>query len=326
MKKKKLSAILALTLGITCLSACTDDDKNVVFGRYWQTNATVAQDVNETLEYDVSFKASTGMNGTGYTFTYDNGKYVTTLKSELADNGKTVYRYTTSLNIDVTYTKNGSAPETKSDWVETEVVFSTIGEALRPISSEKKFVSHTPVNSILSDSENCYTRYAYAVNTTYTDDGKGTSVVTMNFDDEEKKAVLEEQTFSCGSKYTYLDNEQLLFAIRGISVDTSSAQVNIYSPFIDEKQRVQITFNDDDLGDEFLISENGNEATKKAIPYREVTVGLKETYSGESQTLWIAKPSNTSNNVYRNVILRMETPLSYNFGSLIYTLKSITNA
>ena len=101
--------------------------------------------------------------------------------------------------------------------------------------------------------------------------------------------------------------------------------MNIYSPFVEEKQRVQITFNsDDDLGDDFLLSIYG-EAKKKSIPYREVTVGLKETYSGESQTIWIANPSNVSNNTYRNVILKMETPLSYNFGSLIYTLKSITN-
>lgn len=325
MKKKKLGTILALTLGITCLSACTDNDKNVVFGRYWQENATVMQDVDETLEYDVSFKASTGMNGLGYTFTYDNGKYVTALKSEKLGE-KTVYRYTTSLNIDVTYTKNGGEPETKSDWVETEVVFSTIGESLRPITSEKKFVSHTPINSVPADSQSCYVRYAYEVKTTYTDDGeRGTSVLTTDFDDEEKKTVLEGQTFSLGSKYTYLDNEQLLFALRGISAETSSTQVNIYSPFAEEKQRVQITFNDDDFGGEFLISENGSEATKKTIPYQEVTVGLKETYSGASQTLWIAKPNDVSKNTYRNVILKMETPLSYNFGSLIYTLKSITN-
>ena len=95
---------------------------------------------------------------------------------------------------------------------------------------------------------------------------------------------------------------------------------------MEEKQRVQITFDsDDELGDEFLLSINGGEAKKESIPYREVTVGLKETYSGESQTIWIANPSNVSNNTYRNVILKMETPLSYNFGSLIYTLKSITN-
>ena len=76
MKKKKLYAILACALSATCLSACTDDDKNVVFGRYWQQNATVTQSVNETLEYDVAFEASNGADGLGYTFTYSNGKYV----------------------------------------------------------------------------------------------------------------------------------------------------------------------------------------------------------------------------------------------------------
>ena len=329
MKKKKLYAILACALSATCLSACTDDDKNVVFGRYWQQNATVTQSVNETLEYDVAFEASNGADGLGYTFTYSNGKYVTNLKSErLGD--KDVYRYTTSFQIDVTYLYPGTTkPEERmSDYVETEIVFSTIGEALRPITSKKKFISHTPVSAAAASAENAYTRYAYEVNTTYSEDGEnGTSVVTKDFDNEEKKTVFEEQTFSCGSKYTYLDNEQLLFAIRGISTDTTSAQVNIYSPFVEEKQRVQITFNsDDDLGDDFLLSINGGEAKKEAIPYREVTVGLKETYSGESQTLWIANPSDVSKNTYRNVILKMETPLSYNFGSLIYTLKSITNA
>ena len=329
MKKKKLSAILALTLGITCLSACTDDDKNVVFGRYWQTNATVAQDVNETLEYDVSFKASTGMNGTGYTFTYDNGKYVTTLKSELADNGKTVYRYTTSLNIDVTYTKNGSAPETKSDWVETEVVFSTIGEALRPISSEKKFVSHTPVNSILSDSENCYTRYAYAVNTTYTDDGKGTSIVTMNFDDEEKKAVLEEQTFSCGSKYTYLDNEQVLFAIRGFQKNATSTTQTLLSYDASKKmmRKIEVAPSSVESSKDFNFTVNGNPIpADTAIDYVPVSSSYTDDMGGAPQLLWYAQmgTDEVGNpiNQYRNVLLRMEVDAPYAIGTIVYSLKS----
>ena len=33
------------------------------------------------------------------------------------------------------------------------------------------------------------------------------------------------------------------------------------------------------------------------------------------------RPSLT-NNVYRNVMLRLETPLSYNLGTLVYTLKT----
>lgn len=321
MKKKIFSAI-ALMLGITCFSACTDTDRSIAFGRYWQTNATAYQAIDESLEYTVSHEKGSGMDNLGYTFEYGEGKYVATLKSESGD-GAEVYRYTTSLNISVTYTYKGET-ETFEDTVETETVFSTDLQ-LRPISSKKTIVSHTPRSSKINSLEDCYSYYAYETTTAYSADGtSGETTVVKNFNDEEKKTS-QTASFSIGSKYTYLDNEQLPFILRGFSTSDSSASVNVYSPFLSKMQLVNISFSSDENGQEFTLTENGIQS-KKNIPYRVGTFVLSDTYSGEKQTVWIAKATNITNNANRNVILRMETPLAYNFGALVYDLKTVSHS
>lgn len=321
MKKKIFSAV-ALLLGITCFSACTDTDRSITFGRYWQTNATAYQPVNETLEYTVSHEKGSGMDNLGYTFEYGEGKYVATLTSE-SMNGADVYRHTTSLTISVTYTYEGET-ETFEDSVKTETVFSTDLQ-LRPISSKKTIVSHTPRNTKVSSLEKCYSYYAYETATAYSADGtSGETTVVKNFNDEENK-ISREASFSIGSKYSYLDNEQLPFALRGFSTSDSSASVKVYSPFLEKMQSVNISFDSEEKGQEFTLTENGNQS-KKNIPYRVGTFVLSDTYSGEEQTVWIAKATDITNNNNRNVILRMEVPLAYNFGTLVYDLKTITHS
>ena len=74
-------------------------------------------------------------------------------------------------------------------------------------------------------------------------------------------------------------------------------------------------------GDDFTFQQNGTE-TSTAIQFYPVSIALDEKNSGQTQTAWVAKTTNPSNNRYRNVVLRLEAPLSYGMGSLIYTLKS----
>ena len=100
MKMKKLAPMLALTLCVSALSGCTGDQK-VSFHSYWQQDSHVKESVHETLVYNVAFTPDAGLDKIGYGLSYDNGQYKTVLVSEEVD-GKTVYTYTTELNITVT--------------------------------------------------------------------------------------------------------------------------------------------------------------------------------------------------------------------------------
>lgn len=320
MKKKFFSAI-ALMLGLTCFSACTDPDRSITFGRYWQTNATSYQEINEKLEYSITHEKGSGMDNLGYTFEYTNGKYVTELKSAQQD-GADIYLYTTTLTMHVTYTY-GNEKTTFEDTITTETKFST-DLSLRPLSSKKTIVNHTPRSVKVNALKDCYTYYAYKSETTYEDGKSGETKVIRNFDNPTKKTE-ETKAFSIGSKYNYLDNEQLPFALRGFSTSDVSASVKVYSPFDKIMQKVDISFSTEEKGQVFPLTVNGTSITGN-IPYRVGTFVLDDTYSGEEKTVWIAKPTDVTNNTNRNVILRLETPLAYNFGSLVYNLKTITNS
>ncbi len=319
MKAKKLMPLLALVLCLSSIGGCTKTDEKIPFGNYWNTASLTNADIDETLVYDVRFD---GNNNSmfNYKLSYENGKYVTHLINS-TENGENIYIYTTELTIDVVYTL-GSQTKTLSDSVTTEVRFLTAEKALRPISSKKTVISASPVNGDTSSVENCYQVYDYEVTTTYEADGsKGTSTVVDNTKESNNSVVKNFEIER--EKYSYLDNEQLPFALRAIPIEKTSATALVYSPFVNKTQKVGFSFSSEESG-EFSFFRAGNTETKakNLINYREVKMVLKETNPGATQTALVAYTKDTQNNLFRNVILKLETPLSYGLGSLIYELNS----
>lgn len=309
---KKLLSAIALTLCATTLIACANSNDDVMFRKYWLEDVDVTPStVLETLEYDVAFDEDSGLNE-NYTVDYKNGKYTT--KLTLSEG---VYCYETSLNIDVIYTAGNQTLE-KHDTVVTSVKFKETAN-LQPISSHKEIICHSPSNGG-STLETCFVAYNYTVDTTYNENGLGgTSVIVNN--DPEADNTPQTQTFTVESKYTYLDNEQLLFALRGLSQSTTSASVSVYAPFSGVVQSINLTYDSLQKGTEFTFMK-GETQIKQVINYYPVSMKINTQLSGTTQTVWIAEMTNAKSNAFRNVILQLKTPLSYNLGSLIYTLKS----
>ncbi|MBO5362762.1 MAG: hypothetical protein J6A46_00365 [Clostridia bacterium] len=162
MKNKKLFSLFAVGLALSLFSGCAPANK-VNFRNYWDSNSlsNVAEDIRETLEYDVTFVKATPT--VDYEISYSNGKYKTELTYE---NGQ--YTYTTSLSIEVTYTLNGETTATLQDSVLTNVVFTTAENGLYPVSSSKTIVSHSPVGSKQTQADKCYKLHDYQVTTNYT--------------------------------------------------------------------------------------------------------------------------------------------------------------
>lgn len=313
--KKFLSAI-ALTLCAATLTACAGTSQKVTFEEYWLEDAGIAPNVSpetvlEALEYDVEFKKASGLND-DYDVYYENGVY----KTKLTLN-EGVYRYETSLSIDVTYTVDGQS-ETKSDSIVSWVEFKKNAK-LQPIKSHKEIVCRSPEGGGATI-ETCYKEYNYTVDTTYNENGLGGKSVIVNNDPLANNDP-QEKTFTVEDKYTCLDNEQLLFALRGLSQSTSTSSVSVYAPFSGVVQTINVGYSSLEKGTEFTFKKNGV-SNKQVINYYPVSVKINAQLPGETQTAWIAETTNAHSNTFRNLILQLETPLAYNLGTLIYTLKS----
>ena len=317
MNRKSIFSCVALVLAAACFTSCVNSNQKVIFSRNWQKDNTHFQSgLTEELVYDITFEKSS-INGS-YSLDYQNGTYTTKLTTEQV-NGKIIYCYETKLEIDVLY-ECGQNSDTFQDVVYSWVKFEDVDKALRPIASHKEIISHSPSNSA-SSLEECYYSLNYVVDITYNEDYSGNTVITMLNAEEPTEYQYSFQMKT--DKLTGLDNEEILFALRGVNPSLSqTAKFTVYSPFVDNLQTVKATFGTESSID-FSFRQNG-ELTKDTIQYYPVDVVLDEKNPGNTQKLWIAKNTNSILNKYHNVILKMEMPVYYNLGTLVYTLTSAT--
>ena len=118
-------------------------------------------------------------------------------------------------------------------------------------------------------------------------------------------------------------------ALRCISMSVDSAKVKVYSPFNDETQKIKLSFDDEEDDSmevsyfDYTANPAATEKVKKAFNYRSVTMKLSSSNPGATQTAYIATYDNPEMNTNRNVMLKLETPLAYSLGKLVYSLKSI---
>lgn len=312
MKTKKFIPICALVLSATLLSGCAGGKQKTSFSNYWNQNSLVFEPIHETLVYDVTFE---GNGSDDYTLSYSNGVYKTELKNSTNANGENIYVYKTELSIDVTFTF-GEESKTLSDNVTTEVTFLADGE-LRPISSEKSVVSHTPIGSTPSSLEGCYRSFDYQISTTYTEDG---GALTLVMDESSLSQEFEIDK----NGYSYLDNEQLLLALRAIPASVSSTRLSAYSPFVSRVQDIAVAFAATESKDFSFYKNGSTEKVTTNISYRPVQFQLDEKDPGGMQVAWIAAVTNAYDNQHRNVMLRLQTPIAYGLGSLVYQLSSVS--
>ena len=249
------------------------------------------------------------------------------------DTNTNVYTYVTELSIDAVYEyANEKAP--LHDSVVTETKFHSSKNALTPISSKKRVVSHSPLNRDVTKLSDCYQTWNYSIETTYAAKAETANSVVTYYKVETndgKETITNEvdgtptQTGDVAidhSKYSCLDNEQLPLAIRAIPTNVSSAKVNVINPFAKATQNVSLTFSTEESA-QFTFTRGGENATN-TLTYRPVSMVLNERNPGGTHTIWVAKAADQQKNEYRNVILRMETPIYYAYGALVYTLTSVS--
>ena len=333
---KKIIAAIALSLSTLTLVACGTPAKPS-FSANWKSNVLSKEfkATTETLEYSVTFEKNSFLQKDYFTIEYcgENnskpGTYTTTL--EYLDDE--TYKYTTTLSVPVTYTLTSNSAESKdfTDTVQTETVFKKTDNYLQPIYSKKSAHCYSVCNVKTTNLENAYREYNYEFAISYADDL--TSGVLTRTDRSNPRTLLSDKMYPDGvatsnftidqKKYIYLDNEQLLFALRGLSnKQISSAKTFLTYNASTVSTETASTTADTAVKTNFTLALNGAEAKDYSILYTPVTLKSGNKNAVLSQELWYAQTTSNTMNEFRNVLLRMKTPIYYGIGYLTYTLKS----
>lgn len=320
MKKIRLAgAAAALLVPVFLLSGC-GGVAELTFSANWYRNTALGEDISgtsETLKYKVSFLPPE--TDSGFSVSYEEGVYTTSLRSELRElpdkSTETVYVYSTELTISGAYTCGGETGEPFTDSITSTVVFRNTARRLAPVSSEKEIRVTAPAAMNPSTLEEASRAYHYSYRTAY-DIGMTQATVTMT--DLSAETEASEQTISLGGAGTYLDNEEILFALRGTGFSSSVAFRSI-NPVrcIVQDVATSIPAEEDYRLENVLIGGTADNSTLKAW---RVNLGYQGDNPGGVQRLWYAQTVNSSANAYRNVLLRMEVPVMYGLGTLCYTL------
>lgn len=313
MKKKIILSALALSFAGVALVGCGTPSLSVSANWYRDTSiSTAISGTNEKLVYSVSYREGTGNKN--YSVSYDPGTYTVSLINtyyEWKDGSgakEEVYRLTAELSVSGRYTMNGTEVPF-SDSVLSVCYFKTVPGGLSPVYSEKRVRSTSPSSLSPKSPEEMCIVFDYETSVSYARD---LSVANVKKTDcstgktEEKEVKLPTLLF---------DNEQLLFLGRALNL-TSSVRVASFNANSASVETVLFSVLRSGEGDYTF-----NDTKHEKVATTTVALSLDSEFSGAAQVLTYANKVEGAN-TYRNVLLSMETPLSYRLGTLVYTLES----
>ena len=323
MKKIRLAGLLLLA-PLTLLSACSGGTP-LSFTANWYRNTALGGSVNDTLEeltYEVSFTPAE--NDSSFSVEYDTGTYTTRLINAniaLSDGStKEGYIYTTELTISGRYRLGSEVSEDFSDRVSSSVSFLPVTDGLKPVKSKKEVLSTSPIVSLPETLEGAIGTYHYTYDVSY--DAALTTATAVYTDLNAETPAPETREYAIDGTTTYLDNEQILFALRGLSLSSVATfrTVNSVMGIVTEVSTGTSTTGPTSLKESVDFTMDGT-AVKTEIDAVQVPIIYQSTPSGQQQDLVYAATTDTNNNTYRNVLLRMEVPVLQSLGTLVYRLK-----
>ncbi len=320
MKFKRLAG-LSLLAPLAVLCAC-GGTAGLSFTAKWYSDSSLvdnsADEKTERLEYKVEFVAPTSEKD--FKVSYQTGTYATELSSEVYEISEgvneTVYVLTSELSISGNFTLGSETSETFRDVVRTKTYFRNIRKQLAPIKSERTARCTTPVQSSPERLEDAFRTYEYEYKTEY--DANLTKATVSFTDLTAQSPTAETQEVELDSdKGTYLDNEQILFALRGLDLSGSSV---FYSVNPSTRQTQQINVSGSSLVSETLNGVTiGGETKDVTCDAYKISLSYSGTHVGSTQTLRYATKTGNDNTL-RAALIGMEVPIFYNMGTLRYTL------
>ncbi len=320
MKFKGMLALFAAA-PLALLCGCGGTVTNLSFHANWYKNTSLKDNLagtEETLVYDVTFEGTDQK----LSMKYEEGVFKTTLKNgqvQTDSSSQEGYIYSADLTVKVRFSLNGVEGELYEDTIHSEVQFLSAARGLKPVRSVKNVHCHSPLTSNPSSLENAVAEYDFTYDVDYND---ALTEAAVTYTDRLYAENSETKTYSLKGEGSFLDNEQILFALRGI--DLSYAQsFRSLNPVMEKEQQVSLTVLEQKTAAVDFVAD-GENIKLDELPVSSVT--LRYSNIGEPQTLVYAKTTDYSSNLYRNVLLEMKIPVYYSLGTITYKLKTATFA
>lgn len=327
MKLKRVAGLL-LAAPLLLLTACTTTP-SLSFTANWYSNTNNISGLSGTYEelaYAVTF--SPADSTANFRVEYDEGTYTTKFEStniEEAEGNPLGYYYESALTISGRYYVNGEASEKFEDYVVSKVWFLGISEGLRPVKSEKTVHSSSP-NPRFETAKDAFNTYYYRTTMVYNDALSKMEYTYLDLSKADAEGKTE--TVKLGGSGTYLDNEQMLLALRGLDLSErfSFRTFDVVTHAVRTVGNLKTTESvQQDWEFSIKVGENDAVSELRTIEAYSVTIGFSGSNSGEAQTLTYARCTSPNANVYRNVLLQMQTEAIRNgdkqLGTFKYVLK-----
>lgn len=297
----------------------------------------------EIITYSVTHDKKTATNST-YSVDYaEGGTYTTTFyaktfdKSIIIDDSFnktypeesfTVYCYETALEMpSITFTVGKETSEEMSSNITTKCYFMDVNNHLRPLYSEQIIDTVSPAEYQVSSLKDAYITLNQKIETFY--NYKGTAAKTVITGDKAKTFT----TNVGGTDNSLIDVSGLEIAIRAMQLRSGLSQViSLYSPS-GRMQSYTFTGSSGSLSEEErttcenILDGNGLyvKGENKSLKTVCVTAELNADMNGVSQKYWFAAIDNAKNNKGRATMVKMSVPLTFNLGTLNYSLTEISS-
>ena len=321
MKLKRLAGLLLFT-PLLFLSACASTSGLTLTANWYAstTNYGGLTGTHEELTYAVAFEGNN--SSSKLRLQYDNGRYTTLLESALiAESGNRLgYHYHTELEITGRYFYKGQQGADFTDTVVSDVWFLDVSEGLRPVRSEKTVKSTVP-NTLADSVANVATEYNYRYVAEYNEALTRTTITYTDLKTPNAEPEVTELKLS--GKGTFFDNEQVLFALRGVDM-TSSLRFKTVNPAT--RETAKLASSDTPVSRqynaEFSMKVGGGEPVTEArtLNTYSLSLGYSGNNPGRTQSYVYAQCTSPDANTYRNVLLHMETHALYDLGTFKYDL------
>ena len=274
---------------------------------------------------------------------YENGVYTTHLYNSSydwnespieeykTDKAENVYVLETYFEIEGAVKFGDEKFEFKGDdkdVVTSKVIFGHVNNKLRPIMSEKTVKSTSPMTMSPSKLESAYRVFNYKTTVYYNYDLTETRYTFVDLSEDGEQTTTKEyaETFKITPENTF-DNEQLLFAIRGMTISSSfNEALNVLNISANAMQTVNVTYSASSAVDTAKITtENGVTSFSMTggdttVAFYDVKLAISSNMPGVTQTAkYFAR---TTANDYRCAMYSLTSPLPYALGTLTYTLKT----
>ncbi len=329
MKFRRIAGAAALA-SLFLFAACSSTPSLALTANWYSNTKNYGEitGTSESLTYTVKFVPNASYSG-NVNVEYEAGKLTMALRDinvsasnpvENVPTGSHVYHLHSEYSMTGKFSYKGQQTDAFTDAFTSDVYFLGVADSLRPIYSSKRVESHIPFTGAEKLEDVCV-QYSYLYTAAYNDALTETTITQRDLASTDEAEVTTRKLSGGG---TFLDNEQILFAIRGLDLSASftfrtvnpagKSTTSVYTPEAPSMEDYTANFS--------MQVGSGEAKTVGTVKAARLKFGYNAANPGQTQTAVYARCTNPDENLYRNVLLHLEIDALYSLGTFHYDLSS----